>query len=115
MRLTHGLHRFGGRADPPLPLGIDLLGGSAESAYVAESSRQIRSLPPLITGHLRPPHGDEGTESSARVVSNPERPRVSRPVASAIVGHRTEAVYRRYAIVSEAHGQHDPTTQGRFR
>ncbi len=33
-------------------------------------------------------------------VRNLERAGVSRSVATAITGHRTEAVYRRYAIVS---------------
>ena len=38
----------------------------------------------------------------SRSVRNLERAGVPRSVAMKITGHRTEAVYRRYAIVSEA-------------
>jgi hypothetical protein len=38
-------------------------------------------------------------------VRNLERAGVARPVAMKITGHKTESVYRRYAIVSDANLQ----------
>ena len=43
-----------------------------------------------------------GSARIATAVRNLDRAGVSRSVAMQMVGHRTEAIYRRYAIVSDA-------------
>src|SRR5262249_26460190 len=66
----------------------------------AKASRIYREWPEPLTGKLRRepiPHDFRRT-----VVRSLERAGVARSVAMKLTGHRTEAVYRRYAIVSEA-------------
>ena|SRR5262245_2117655 len=55
------------------------------------AAREAAKLPDLVPHDLR--------RSAVRQL---ERARIPRQVAMRLVGHRTESIYRRYAIVSEA-------------
>jgi hypothetical protein len=46
--------------------------------------------------------GDDSARSPPNSVRNLERARRSRSVAMQLTGHKTDSVYRRYAIVSES-------------
>ena len=55
-------------------------------------------------------------ELGALLAQQLERAEVPRPVAMKPIGHKTESVYRRYAIVNDADPQRPPeSTRARFR
>jgi integrase len=67
------------------------------SACLAAGFAQLVSEQPRKIGNLvRVPHDFRRT-----AVRNLERAGVSRSAAMKMVGHKTESIYRRYAVVSE--------------
>lgn len=65
---------------------------TTQFARVDQCSRCLGQIVPWVFSHLR----------GRRAVRALERAGVARSVATRITGHRTESVYRRYAIVSDA-------------
>jgi hypothetical protein len=81
------------------------LRGSPVGARQSSSRRQWRRVD-FEADSLRPEPAEtknpDGRQFPAECRAEPKRPGITRSVAMKMVGHKTEAIYRRYVIVDEA-------------